>query len=186
MSRSIDYRELEPQERRAALMRAAGMSEATIGHLLDCDYMTINAILKRPRVARYLIAIESTFVQDLKASAKHLDDAIMNEASRAFHVEKNVMERLYEMRDSIRAQMGAAATAQDILDRAGKRAPTRVQTEVTHTIDAEALSHVAKVLGEHKAIDITPEQGEQADDGGQAEEERCDEVHEEPKTGVYP
>jgi hypothetical protein len=168
------------------MMRAAGMSEATIGHFLDCDYMTVNAILKRPRVARFLIALESTFVEDLKASAKHLDDAILSEANRAFHVEKNVMERLYEMRDSIRAQLGAAATAQDILDRAGKRAPTRVQTEVTHTIDAEALSHVAKVLGEHKAIDVTNYQNGADGETRTVEEERGDEVHEESKTGIYP
>jgi hypothetical protein len=168
-----------------ALMRASGMSEATIGHFLDCDYMTVNAILKRPRVARYLIALEATFVQDLKESAKHLDNAILSEANRAFHVEKNVMERLYEMRDSIRAQLGAAATAQDILDRAGKRAPTRVQTEVTHTIDAEALSHVAKVLGEHKAIDVTHYQNGTNGEGTAAEEDGRDEVHEESEERIH-
>jgi len=172
MSRHLDYRDLEPLERRVCLMRAAGMSEATIGHFLDCDYMTVNAILRRPRCARYLLALESTFVDDLRASAKHLDTAIMSEATRAFHVEKNVMERLYEMRDNIRAQIGAAATAQDILDRAGKRAPTRVQTEVTHTIDAEALANVAEVLREHKAIEVTPITRNGSPEGATAEEDR--------------
>jgi hypothetical protein len=156
MSRHLDYRDLEPLERRVALMRAAGMSEAVIGRFIDTDYMTVNAILKRPRVARYLIALESTFVNEIGPSAKHLDEAIQNEARRAFIIEKDVMERLYAKEDSIRAQLGAAATAQDILDRAGRRAPTKVQTEVTHTIDAEALARVAEVLNEHQALDITP------------------------------
>jgi hypothetical protein len=156
MSRHLDYRELEPLERRVALMRAAGMSEQTIGHFIDVDYMTISAILKRPRVARYLLAIESTFANDIRAGAKTLDDAITHTANRAFVIEKEVMERLFEQKESVRAQLGAATTAQDILDRAGKRAPTRIQTEVTHTVDAEALSRVARVLQEHQAIDVTP------------------------------
>jgi hypothetical protein len=63
------------------------------------------------------------------------------------------------MEKDVRAQIGAASTAQDILDRAGKRAPTKVQTEITHTIDAEALAHVAEVLqeihGPAAAIDVT-------------------------------
>jgi hypothetical protein len=156
MSRHLDYRDLEPLERRVALMRAAGMSEAVIGRFIDTDYMTVNAILKRPRVTRYLIALESTFVHEITASAKHLDAAINAEANRAFHVERDVMERLFAMEKDVKAQLGAAATAQDILDRAGKRAPTKVQTEVLHSIDAEALARVADVLAEHGVIDVTP------------------------------
>lgn len=156
MSRHLDYRELEPLERRVALMRAAGMSEQTIGHFIDVDYMTISSILKRPRVARYLLAIESTFANDLREGAKTLDNAIIHTANRAFVIEKEVMERLFEQKESVRAQLGAATTAQDILDRAGKRAPTKIQTEITHTIDAEALGRVAQVLKEHQAIDVTP------------------------------
>lgn len=159
MSRHLDYRELEPLERRVALMRAAGMSEAVIGRFIDTDYMTVKNILLRPRVARYLIALESTFVEEISESAKHLDAAIQNEATYAFDVERKVMDRLFAMEQNVRAQIGAASTAQDILDRAGKRAPTKVQTEVTHTIDAEALAHVATVLQEvhgQAAIDVTP------------------------------
>jgi len=159
MSRHLDYRELEPLERRVALMRAAGMSEGVIARFIDADYMTVGNILKRPRVARYLIALESTFVNEITESAKHLTTAIENEAVTAFQVEKTVMDRLFAMETNVRAQLGAASTAQDILDRAGKRAPTKVQTEVTHTIDAEALAHVASVLQEvhdqTPAIDVT-------------------------------
>jgi len=137
-------------------MRAAGMSEQAIGHFIDVDYMTISAILKRPRVARYLLAIESTFADDIRNGAKTLDDAITHTANRAFVIEKEVMERLFEQKESVRAQLGAANTAQDILDRAGKRAPTKIQSEVIHTVDAEALGRVAQVLKEHQAIDVTP------------------------------
>ena len=159
MSRQQEYRELEPMERRAAMMKVAGMSESVISHFLDCDSGLINAILKRPRVARYMIALESTFVTEIAKSAKILDTAILNSATRAFQIEKEVMERLFEKNDSIRAQLGAAATAQDILDRAGKRAPTKVLAEVVHTIDAEALGLVAQVLEESKTIDVTPRKG---------------------------
>jgi len=159
MSRHLDYRDLEPLERRIVLMRAAGMSEQTIGHFIDVDYMTINAILKRPRCARYLLAVESTFVDDLRDGAKMLDDAIQHTATRAFHIEKEVMETLFLQKESVRAQLGAATTAQDILDRAGRRAPVRTQTEVRHTIDSEALAKVADVLKEHRVIDITPNGG---------------------------
>lgn len=134
------------------------MSEAVIGRFIDTDYMTVKQILARPRVARYLIALESTFVNEITESAKHLTTAIENEATHAFHVEKTVMDRLFKMEENVRAQLGAASTAQDILDRAGKRAPTKVQTEVTHTIDAEALAHVATVLQEvhgPATIDVT-------------------------------
>jgi hypothetical protein len=157
MSRQQEYRDLEPIERRAAMMKVAGMSEAVIARFLDMDCTYVGNIFKRPRVARYLIALESTFVSEIASSAKLLDRAIENEAARAFHVEKAVMERLFERSDCVRSQLGAAATAQDILDRAGKRAPTKIQASVIHTIDAEALDLVAQVLGEARAIDVTQE-----------------------------
>lgn len=161
MSRGIDWQDLEPKERRIALMRASGMSEIVISRFLETDREAIRQVLLRPRVARYLMAIESTFVDSIKDSAQHLDAAITNAASDAFHVERTVMDRLFKMEANVRAQLGAASTAQDILDRAGKRAPTKLQHEVTHSIDAEALAHVAKVLEEvvgpaSAPIDVTP------------------------------
>jgi hypothetical protein len=159
------YGDLDPIERRTAMMHASGMSDAVIARFLDTDAQSVINILKRPRVARYLIALESTFINDISKSAKILDNAIMAEASRAFVIEKSVMERLYERSDCVRSQLGAAATAQDILDRAGKRAPTKIQAEIVHTIDAEALGLVAEVLAEAKAIDVTEESN-----NGQAKE----------------
>lgn len=154
MSRHLDYRDLEPIERRVALMRAAGASQNAIGRFLDCDQATVDAILSRPRVSRYLIALESTYAQGISESVGNLSTAIETAATRAFEVEQTVMERLFIQQESIRAQLGAAQTAQDILDRAGKRAPTRVQAEVQHSISPDALEHIADVLRETRTIEV--------------------------------
>lgn len=170
MGRNSEYRDLDPFERRAALMRAAGMSEAVIAQFLDTDQVNIKKTLLKPRVARFLLILEATLAEDLSEAAKHLNESIEHEAVNAFHVEKTVMNRLFEMETNVRAQLGAASTAQDILDRAGKRAPTKIQSEITHTVDAEALAHVASVLEEHlrpPAIDVTPNgNGHHAEENG--------------------
>lgn len=148
-------------------MRAAGASQAGIGRFLDCDQATVDAILSRPRVARYLIALESTYAQGISESVGNLSTAIETAATRAFEVEQTVMERLFIQQESIRAQLGAAQTAQDILDRAGKRAPTRVQAEVRHDISPDALEHIADVLRETRSVvDITPGRGGEEGGGG--------------------
>ena len=162
MSRHLEYRELEPLEQRVALMRVAGLSERDIGRFLDCDYTTVAAMVKRPRVARYILALTSTVARDITPAVQDLSAAIEDSAARAFEIEKDVMERLYdteaEHKNYIRAMLGAAATAQDILDRAGKRAPTRV--DHTHSVDQDAVNRIADVLREdsriERAIDVTP------------------------------
>jgi predicted amino acid-binding ACT domain protein len=168
------FMDLEPHESRAALMRAAGMTEAAIAQFLDTDQVNIKKILQKPQVARYLLALTATMATDLAEASKNLSESIEREAVNAFHVEKTVMDRLFKMEENVRAQLGAASTAQDILDRAGKRAPTKVQTEVTHTIDAEALAHVASVLEEvHRApaIDVTEYRNGHKESDGLAGEE---------------
>jgi hypothetical protein len=158
MSRSIHYRDLEPHERRAAMMRAAGMSLAAIGQFLDCDYVTVAALLKRPRVARYMLALESTMVDAIdKSSVRDLNKAIEDSAHRAFEVEETVMERLFNREYDVRAQLGAAATAQDILDRAGKRAPAQQRIQVDYGIEPHALQAAVAALREHeRVLDVTP------------------------------
>jgi hypothetical protein len=158
MPRHIDYRDLEPAERRAAMMRAAGMSLAAIGQFLDVDYVTVAAILKRPRVARFMLALESTMVESLdKGSVQDLNKAIEDAAHRAFDVETTVMERLFNREYDVRAQLGAASTAQDILDRAGKRAPSQQRVQVDYGIDSNSLQFAIEALKEHeRAIDVTP------------------------------
>lgn len=158
MPRRIEYRELEPAERRAAMMRAAGMSLAAIGQFLDVDYVTVSAILKRPRVARFLLALESTMLAEFdKDSVKNLNAAIEDTAHRAFEIEVDVMERLFSREYDVRAQLGAASTAQDILDRAGKRAPAQQRVQIDYGIDTHALRAAVEALKEHEGIiDVTP------------------------------
>jgi len=158
MPRHIDYRDLEPAERRAAMMRSAGMSLAAIGQFLDVDYVTIAAILKRPRVARFMLALESTMCEGFdKNSVRDLNKAIEDAAHRAFDVETTVMERLFSREYDVRAQLGAASTAQDILDRAGKRAPSQQRVQVDYGIDPHMLSAAVEALKEHeRVIDVTP------------------------------
>jgi hypothetical protein len=134
------------------------MSLAAIGQFLDCDYVTVAAILKRPRVARYMLALETTMVDAIdKSNVQNLNEAIENAAHRAFEVEETVMERLFGREYDVRAQLGAAATAQDILDRAGKRAPSQQRVQVDYGIDAHALQAAVEALREHeRVLDITP------------------------------
>jgi hypothetical protein len=157
-----DYNELvrstprpRPHERRFSGARWMSLAAS---QFLDCDYVTIAALLKRPRVARYLLAIQSTMVEELdKTHVKSLNEAIEESAHRAFEIEETVMERLFNREYDVRAQLGAAATAQDILDRAGKRAPTQQRVQVDYGIDAIALSAAVEALKEHeRVLDITP------------------------------
>ena len=158
MPRRIDYRELEPAERRAAMMRVSGLSLAAIGQFLDVDYVTVSAILKRPRVARFMLALESTMVDNIdKEHVQSLNEAIEDQAHRAFEIEVDVMERLYRREYDVRAQLGAASTAQDILDRAGKRAPQQARVQVDYGIPAHALAAAVEALREHeRVIDVSP------------------------------
>lgn len=165
MSRNYEHNSLSPIERRVALMHVADVSQRDIARFVDVDQVTVGNILKRPHVAKYILAQTSTFARDLAPAFKDLNDAIETAADRAFEVEKDVMERLYDyapdQKGYIRAMLGAASTAQDILDRAGKRAPTKV----VHSVDIEpgALEAIAQVLEEDKrvnrAIDVTPSNG---------------------------
>jgi hypothetical protein len=143
------------------MMRSAGLSLAAIGQFLDVDYVTVAAILKRPRVARFMLALESTMVEGMdQRSVQGLNEAIENAAHRAFDVETTVMERLFDREYDVRAQLGAASTAQDILDRAGKRAPSQQRVQVDYGIDSHALQAAVEALREHeRIIDVTPGRG---------------------------
>lgn len=162
MSRNLEYRNLSPIERRVALMHIAEVSQRDIARFIDVDQATVGNILQRVHVAKFIVAQHSTFARDLAPAYKDLSEAIEASANRAFEVDKEVMERLYatdvEHKHYVRAMLGAAATAQDILDRAGKRAPTKV----VHSFDIEptALAAIADVLREDdgisRAIDVTP------------------------------
>jgi len=133
------------------------MSLAAIGQFLDVDYVTVAAILRRPRVARFLLALESTMLDGInKDTVKNLNDAIEQTTHEAFQIEVDVMRRLHKREYDVRAQLGAAATAQDILDRAGKRAPAQTRVSVDYSIDTHAIRAAVDAIREHRAIDVTP------------------------------
>jgi hypothetical protein len=146
--RGIEYRELEAHERRIAMLRLGGASLPAIAYLMETSEAEVRAILDRPRVANYMLKIQATYVNDLAPAVKDLSEAIEHEAARAFEIEKEVMERLFANEDSVRAQLGAAATAQDILDRAGKRAPTRSIQAQVHAVAPATLEHLARIIGD--------------------------------------
>lgn len=148
-------RELTPVERRAALMRAAGATLAAIGQFLGSEEQHVKDILHRPHVLSFMGFLNATDCESLTPSVEKLNEAIETTAARAFVVARDNMEDLHEMgedlrgaddRTAVRAKLGAVATAQDILDRAGKRAPTRIIGGVVHTVDPTALDHLASVV----------------------------------------
>src|SRR5262249_53795785 len=110
------------------------------------------------RVARFLLALESTMLDGVnKDSVKNLNDAIEQATHEAFSVEVDVMRRLYRREYDVRAQLGAAATAQDILDRTGKRAPAQTPVSDNYSIDTHAIKQAVEAIREHRAIDVRPE-----------------------------
>jgi hypothetical protein len=106
-----------------------------------------------------MLALESTMVDAIdKDHVRDLNKAIEDAAHRAFEVEETVMERLFTREYDVRAQLGAAATAQDILDRAGKRAPAQQRIQVDYGIEPHALKAAVEALREHeRVIDVTPQ-----------------------------
>lgn len=174
MSRNLDYKNLSPIERRVAHMHVAELSQRDISIFVDVDQATVGNILLRPHVAKYVVALHATVASELAPSYKDLSVAIDNAADRAFEIENSVMEKLYstpeDSKQYVRALIGSAATAQDILDRAGKRAPTKV----THTfeVDKDSIDRIADVMREDdrikRAHDVTPRQNGGEDGRGGA------------------
>lgn len=156
---------LEPLERKIANMHLAEISPGVIGYLSEISAEQVRNILLRPRVARYLMKMEAIHGEELAPSVEKLGDAIAAEAVRAFEVERAAMERLFGLDDTadkrfVHAQVASATIAQDILDRAGNRAPTKIQQKIEHTIPQTMVDQLGRVIGEAfgnpAAIDISP------------------------------
>jgi predicted metal-dependent phosphoesterase TrpH len=107
-----------------------------------------------------VLAIEATIASGIAQGVEDLNVAIETAADEAFGVELVNMRDLHQMgmdicqetapREKIKAKLGATAIAQDILDRAGKRAPTRVvQTNLSGKIPQEALDRMVAVMEEN-------------------------------------
>jgi hypothetical protein len=93
---------------------------------------------------------------DIKSGVEDLNIAIEHTAKEAWQVEVRNMRELDEMgmqldepKHQIRAKLGAIHTAQDILDRAGKRAPTKIQsTNFNATVPPQMMDRLTDVLEE--------------------------------------
>lgn len=172
MGRVSEYRDLEPRERRIAMMRAGGASATAIGMVLEIAQQTVREVLSRPRVGRAIMTLQGMVVDEVEDGVELLNSVIKATANRAFEIERTNMEDLHVMgreaeepHVAIRAKLGAVATAQDILDRAGNRAPTKIiSTNLNANISPADLEHLAEVLKESRAIDVT-QQG-RGEEGG--------------------
>lgn len=166
MPRKLEYRDLESHERRACMLRAAGGSIQMIALELECSAETVRQLLKRPRVARFLMLLQGFVADGVEDLVEAVNVKIRATADRAFEVESTMMEDFVDMGEQhdddphvkIRAKLGAVATAQDILDRAGNRAPTKtINTNLVGNLPAEALAGLADILKESRAIDVSKE-----------------------------
>lgn len=150
-------RDLNPLERRIALMRLAGASVPSIVMATERDETYVYHVLKRERVVHFMNIVTGMMVQEAAPVAASLNNVIQATKGRAFEVEREVMENLFRLtpdgeevtiRDYIRAQIGAATTAQDILDRAGERAPAQTVNLHAHAVAPQTIDSLTKALSE--------------------------------------
>ncbi len=167
---------LSPLELRIAMMRVAGMSYDAIARFLDQASKTIEYHCNKPRVQAHMLALQSTFVEDLRGKADKMNERLMDLALEAVEVQAQTMSDMNGRRESpglkqdtqIKAAALAVTTAQDILDRAYGKAPKRVEVEShhTHAIDPAGAELIADALREAEAVDVTPYNQVRALEGG--------------------
>lgn len=173
MSRRVDGVCLSPIERRVASLHIGGASNDAIGYLMEMTGDNVSHILKRPKVAQFVFKMNALMGEEIGPAVKGLSEAMDDAAERAFKVECEAMERLFALDDIedkkfVHAQASAANIAQDILDRAGKRAPTKVHQKVEYSVAPATVEHLARIINEagggedggSNTIDITPESNE--------------------------
>lgn len=166
MPARLAFKGLEEIERRIAFMHLSGASNNTIAYMCETSVNEVSVVLHRPNVARFVAQQQALYVEDLRPVMRDMNKVIAEHTEEAFEVETGVMRRMYnideEHRDYVRAQLGAASTAQDILDRAGNRAPTKVVQTNRYEIDDKTLNQLDRIMGEvenRHAIDVTPSNG---------------------------
>lgn len=138
---------LNPTHRRIAMMRAAGMGYDAIAHCMEVTEVEILNVLRRPDVAKYLMCIEGTFVEDLRPVAKRVNETLARHAEEAAAMVYDIMRDM-RTRDDVSAQRLALQSAQDILDRAGHRAIQRAETHDIHALEPAQLESLAQVFRE--------------------------------------
>ena len=156
--RGTTYKNLTPQESRVVLMRCAGATEAAIAVQIESDSLHVQRILARPHVAKEITKLSAQFATDAAPVIRNINAEIEAVAADAFDRLRRNMEIFDEVGDSrlaegdykngLRAKLGCVATTQDILDRAGKRAPTKTLGAVMHVVAPEQLEKLERIIGD--------------------------------------
>ena len=157
---------LSPLELRIAMMSVAGCSHDAIGRFLNISSQAVSYHLQKPRVQAHMLALQATFVEDMRSSAQRMNQRLEGMAHKALDVQERVMEDMDGRRTNgnikeetqIKAASLAIVTAQDILDRAYGKAPKRIEVEShhTHAIDPAGAELIADAIRESEAVDVTP------------------------------
>lgn len=153
--------ELNPSQRRIAMLSVAGMSEGAIAIQLGMAAGQISKVLKQPNVTRYITRISAEMATEIAPVARNITAELETIAGEALSRQVNVMRTLDQVGDDalekddlkngIRAKLGVLATTQDILDRAGKRAPTKTIGAVAHIVAPESLERLERIMSEARA-----------------------------------
>ena len=129
------------------MMRVAGMAEDAIARFADITEASVASTLSSTRVQKYLLALQSTFIDDLRPLAVRMNEIITGNAERAARVVAEIMEEMHQ-RPEPRAKSVALASAVDILDRAGYRPTQRVEQANIHAVHPDSIQQIADVLRE--------------------------------------
>jgi hypothetical protein len=140
------------------MMRVAGMSYDSIARFLDQASKTIEYHCNKPKVQAHMLALQSTFVEDLRGKAELMNEKLLDLALEAVDVQSATMRDMNGRRESpglkqdtqIKAAALAVTTAQDILDRAYGKAPKRIEVEShhVHAIDPAGAELIADAIRE--------------------------------------
>ena len=157
-------RTLTVKERKIAHLRLADATEDVIALMVGCSASDVKQILQRDVVKKYLRVITAEAAEDVRPVIRDLTKEIEEKSKRAFEIECQIMEDMFQFdsadeRSVVRARALASANAKDILDRAGKRAPTKVLERREVAIAPDTLDALGRIIGDvssTKAIDITP------------------------------
>jgi hypothetical protein len=152
---------LTAENRRCAILKMGGMTNEAIARFVDATPEAVGYIVNQPAVQRYMMQMEATFVDDLRPIAHRVNKSIEDHSERAAQIVFEIMEEMHK-REEIRAQQLSLTSAQDILDRAGHKPTTKVEsTNIhAHAVSDHVLDRMMEVLSETKqpkAIDITEE-----------------------------
>jgi hypothetical protein len=148
------------------MMAVAGASHDAIGRFLNISSSAVNYHIQKPRVQAHMLALQATFVEDMRSSAQRMNERLEGMAHKALDVQEATMDDMNGRRSNgnikeetqIKAATLAITTAQDILDRAYGKAPKRIEVEShhTHAIDPAGAELIADAIRESEAVDVTP------------------------------